>query len=441
MIVTEETKQKRKESRLATKQLRKGQDCRVIQLKLKESHFNSITTEAIEMQFVEAKWLWNYIIGDGLIGKGIAKKPIHHVPVRYPNKETGEYVEVIKDLKHLSAQSRQAVAEQIQSNIKTLQTTKAKGQRIGAVKCKSEVNSIELKQYGISYKFQGNRIKIAGIKQPLKVSGMEQLDLSIMTPANARLIRKPSGYYIYLTAWIDKAVSNIRPTKKGHKMKMTQSGKSVGLDLGIKTSIVTSDGEAINIRISESDQLKQRQRRYSRLLRLNKRKRSNNANKINRLIRKEHEHITNQKKDIANKAICYLTSNYDTIVIQNENIKGWHKGLFGKQVQHSALGTLKTALKNAGAVVVDRYDATTKECYRCGHKNAIQLGDSLFVCSSCGHEEERDIKAAKTILMKGGHIPNPTQLMETKLVDLNSPILVKCFNVVPMNGTASGTDA
>ena len=439
MIISEETKLKRKQSRLATKAKRKGQDCRVIELKLIESKFNQITTELINRFFVEAKWLWNHIIGDDLIGKGLINKPIHQVPVRYPDKETGEYIEIIKEL-ILPAQCKLALKEQIQSNIKTLCTTKAKGEKVGKIKCKSELNSIELKQYGISYKFQGNRIKLAGIKQPLKVSGIEQIDLNIMSPANARLVRRPSGLYILVTVWMDKSVSNIRPTKKGHKMKQTKSGKSVGLDLGIKSTIVTSDGEAINIRISETDQLKKLQRRFARLFRLNKRKRSNNANKINRLIRKEYEHITNQKKDVAKKAICYLTSNYDTIVIQDENIVGWHKGLFSKQVQHSALGTLKTALKNAGAIVANRYDATTKECYICGTRNDIKLGDEVFVCDGCGHIEERDIKAAKTIMLKGGVTPNPTPIMEIRVIDLNSPILLKSYNVVPITGTSSGTD-
>jgi putative transposase len=439
MIISEETKLKRKLSRLATKAKRKEQDCRVIELKLIESKFNQITRELINRYFVEAKWLWNHIIGDDLIGKGLINKPIHQVPVRYPDKSTGEYIEIIKDL-ILPAQCKLALREQIQSNIKGLKTTKSKGKKVGMIKCKSEVNSIEFKQYGISYKFQGNRIKLAGIKQPLKVSGIEQLDLNIMSPANSRLVRRPSGLYLLITVWMDKSVSNIRPTKKGHKMKQTKSGRSIGIDLGIKTTIVTSDGEAINIRISETDQLKKLQRRFSRLLRLNKRKRSNNANKINHLIRKEYEHITNQKKDITNKAICYLTSKYDTIVIQDENISGWHKGLFGKQVQHSALGTLKTALKNAGAVVVSRFDATTKECYICGTRNDIKLEDRVFVCECCGHVEERDIKASKTIMMKGGILPDPTPIMEIRSVDLSSPILSKDYNVVPIIGTSSGTD-
>ena len=53
--------------------------------------------------------------------------------------------------------------------------------------------------------------------------------------------------------------------------------------------------------------------------------------------------------------------------MQDENIRGWHKGLFGKQVQNSALGTLKRKLMaNDKVLVIDRFFPSTRMCI-CGH--------------------------------------------------------------------------
>ena len=89
--------------------------------------------------------------------------------------------------------------------------------------------------------------------------------------------------------------------------------------------------------------------------------------------------------------------------MQDENIKGWQKGLFGKEVQNSALGTLKDKLKrNPNVIVIDRFFPSTKLCPICGTvKDDITLKDRTYVCQKCGYREDRDVKSAKTILLAG----------------------------------------
>jgi len=84
--------------------------------------------------------------------------------------------------------------------------------------------------------------------------------------------------------------------------------------------------------------------------------------------------------------------------MQDENIKGWQKGLFGKQVQNSAPGTIKSKLKQSGQVIMlDRNLPTTKWCHKCGNIVDISLSDRIFACNVCGYSEDRDIKSAKTV--------------------------------------------
>jgi len=200
---------------------------------------------------------------------------------------------------------------------------------------------------------------------------------------NAKLIKKPSGYYIHITCY--KPVSGSIVIKKRNE--------STGLDMGIKTTITTSAGEKYNISIGESKRLKTLQRKLHRRV-----KGSKNRYKIGLALGREYEHIANQRRDKANKIVSELLRNNEIIYMQDENIKGWQKGLFGKQVQNSALGTIKSKLKQSGRVIMlDRNLPTTKWCHKCGNIVDISLSDRIFACNVCGYSEDRDIKSAKTV--------------------------------------------
>jgi putative transposase len=117
-------------------------------------------------------------------------------------------------------------------------------------------------------------------------------------------------------------------------------------------------------------------------------------------IRREYEYLSNRKEDAANKILSHLTTRYAIIVIQDENLSGWHQDdTLGKFVQHSCLGRVKAKIKQKNHILVDQYFPSTKKCYICGTENDIGLSRT-YSCS-CGHTEDRDLKAAKTILIKG----------------------------------------
>lgn len=131
------------------------------------------------------------------------------------------------------------------SNEQTIKTLVAKGlQKYGSLQFKSELDCIPLKNIDWRIK-PNNRIRVSGIKKALLVHGMKQLPKDCEF-ANANLLKKPDGYYLKVTAYIDK--------EKEKKQK--KNGKEIGLDFGIRTSITTSEGEKINVLVGESEQLK-----------------------------------------------------------------------------------------------------------------------------------------------------------------------------------------
>jgi len=324
------------------------------------------------MIFVEAKWFYNYIISLNDPFNGPKLKDMKEVRVKVLDKFEKRV------FKFLSFSMKRELRKRIQEAIKALSTLKKKNFKVGRLKFKPQIDSVEFTKIH----FNGDRIKIEKVNVPFKILGINQIPEGVEF-ANGTLERKASGYYFHVTTFQTKV-----PKEK--------TGKEVGIDMGIKNTVTTSDGETFRVEVKESEKLKRLQRHFSR-----KQKGSKNRFKVLKKVKKEYESLSNKKRDKANKIVSHLKSSYDKIYIQDENLKGWHKGIFGRAVQTSALGAIKARLKNLESTqVIGRFEPTTKLCYACGKINSIGLKTRLYKCE-CGLEEDRDIKAAKTILLIG----------------------------------------
>ena len=91
------------------------------------------------------------------------------------------------------------------------------------------------------------------------------------------------------------------------------------MDFGIKTNITTSEGEKLDVSVEESERLKKLHAKLE-----NQTKGSNRRYKTIKQIRRQYLKLTNKKKDKANK-IVHMLMQYDTIVIQDEQISSWHQ--------------------------------------------------------------------------------------------------------------------
>lgn len=364
---------------LETRLKRSTQRCFVYEFKINTRKLTRVEYDKLKFMFIQCKWLYNYILNLNDINSFDTKTR----KITSLDKDKNQ----IERTLDIPAKVIQTVYKGIKQNLKGLHAIKNKGRKVGRLKFKSEFNSIDLNQYGSTHVLRGKGFKINGFKKVIRVFGLEQLENKNYEYANAKLVQRPSGYYIKLTCFenlTDKRIN--KPIKE------------VGLDFGIKTHITTSDNEQLNITIAESERLKGLQKKLARQV-----KGSNNRSKTVKKIRVEYERLSNKKKDKSNKLINYLCSTYSTVYIQDEMIAGWYKGLFGRQVQHSCLGQIKAKLRvQPNVVMIDKSYPTTKMCYNCGTLNKeITLNDRQFVCPSCGFSEERDLKASKTILFVG----------------------------------------
>ena len=380
---------------------RKSQICKVFEFKVDKSSLNLKQKEYVKMFFVEAKWIYNYLL---------SQEDIYHfdyknlVNITHKDKN-GNDINVT--ISHIGSSLKQSIISQIVSQIKGLHTHKNKGDKIGKLKFKSEYNSINLKQYGVTHKIKGNnKIKIQGIKDPIRVRGIEQLyKYKNIDIANAKLIYDGNDYFIKLTCFIPKEINN----RKTYKRDIC------GIDMGISTTITLSYGDKINISVEESERLKRLQRKLSL-----KQKGSNNRYKLIQKIKKEYKHISNIKNDKANKIVHNLLDENKIIVIQDEQISNWHKTEYmSNKVQHSILGRIKSKLleHTNQVIVLDKYFPTTKYCTNCKHSYDIKLQEREFICPYCGKKEDRDIHAAKNMIYFYQHYNNITDTLGTNDTD------------------------
>ena len=367
-----------KETRRQTIERHKNMRCCVYIVKIVANKMNRMQKASISTLFQEAMWMYNYIIGDFKN----ARTDISEVLVK-----NGDEVET-KQFTLLGSQIKQSIYEEAKTNIKVLSTNKQHGHKTGHLKFKLICNSVPLKEFGRTYKvnMEKQTIKLPNIKKPFKVRGLKQIPQNAEF-ANASLVRKVSGLYFFITIY--------KPYEE-----RTPTGINAGLDFGIKNNITTSDGTIYNISVPPSKGAQLSIKRMNKSLSRNGCKKTKNHNKRAKKVGKSRERDANKRKDCANKIIHDILEKYDIVAIQDELLHSWHSGRFGKQVQRSAMGTIKARLKrNPRVITIESSFPSTQKCPACGALTKIGLSDREYKCNQCNYyHPNRDMKAALIIL-------------------------------------------
>ncbi len=368
-----------RETLKATKERRRNMTCRVYEVKVDRSKMSKALREEVNLMFREAKWLRNAYIAD--MNNVTWKDKTVKVKVKDEFED--------REITVLGSQIRQSVIQGVKDSLKALHATKEKGRKVGQLKFKSVCNCVDLKQFQVTYDIDTDRsrIRVQGIKNRFRVRGLQQIPENAEI-ANAKFIRKASGLYFHITCYVPKG-------------KTFLLHRGVGIDFGIRDNLVFSDGsEPVNIRVPESKGTKLASAKLNKALKKNGGNKGKNHFKRKQDLRRSYEKTNNKKKDLANKTVHDIVNSYDFIAIQDELIRSWHKGLFGKQVQHSAMGVIKRKLKDSSNVhVVEAEFPSTQICPVCGRLTKHPLAERSYNCQYCGyHHDSRDVKAAGSIL-------------------------------------------
>lgn len=189
---------------------------------------------------------------------------------------------------------------------------------------------------------------------------------------------------------------------------MKYTDNKVGIDLGIKDLLITSDGKKIdNLKLTKKyeKKLAKEQRKLS-----HKAKGSKNRNKQRIKVARIHEKIYNTRVDHLHKISHQLISENQVIIsedlavsnmVKNHNLAkaisdcGWYE--LTRQLTYKAEWNKRTYIK------IGRYVPSSQTCNICGYvnKDTKDLSVREWICPECGTKHDRDINAAINILNEG----------------------------------------
>jgi len=256
-------------------------------------------------------------------------------------------------------------------------------------KSKRSKNSFKVPQY---VRLDSNKIFVPKFKSGIKIRKFREFTGDIRQCTFTKDCR--NQYFVSILV-----ATTHEPVEK--------TGRSIGIDIGIKDYCVTSDGYKYrNHRYTKKyeNKLKLAQQHLSR-----KQTGSNQSERQRLKVARIHEKISNSRQDTLHKISINLIRSYDVICLEDLNVKkmltdhrlakhisdcAW--STFVNMIEYKANWNDKTVIK------VDRFFPSSKLCSECGWiKPELKLSDREWKCESCGSTHDRDVNAAKNILSEG----------------------------------------
>lgn len=210
------------------------------------------------------------------------------------------------------------------------------------------------------------------------------------TIKQATISRTPTGKY-FVSILCETGEENTL------KNKVTENN-TIGIDLGIKTFLVTSDGEFFDNHKSlkkSLSKLKYTQRKFS----------TNKGKRTKQKLSAIHEKVANQRKDFLQKVSSKLIRENQSIAIEDLNIKGMlanHK--LAQSISDCSWSMFVDMLKykaewhGVNILKIGRFEPSSKMCSCCGNVNKeLKLADREWTCKSCNSVLDRDVNAAINI--------------------------------------------
>ena len=348
---------------------------------------NKGQTELLAKHFGCSRFVYNYFLNQ--------RKEQYRISGKSDNYYAQAKTLTILKKQEETAWLKEVNAQTLQFAIRSLEAAYTnffkKHAKFPKFKSKHSKNSFTVPQFA---SVAGGRLFIPKFKEGIKCRVHREVKGKI---GKVTITKTPSGKY-FVSVFTEEEY--ITPIKK--------TGKSIGVDIGLKDLVVTSEGEKINnnrytrkyeYKLAKAQQHLSRKKKSSRGF-------ENQRLKVARL----HEKIANSRADYLHKCSISLVRRYDTICIEDLNVKGMTKNhRLSKSITDASWGnfvsmlTYKAEWNDKKVVKVDRYFPSSQTCNVCGYlnKDIKDLSIRKWECPECHSHHDRDINAAINILRFG----------------------------------------
>lgn len=248
---------------------------------------------------------------------------------------------------------------------------------------------------GAGFRLEFGRLTLGRMYSYIRfVWSWPNIHLSAISPTSVTVSREPDGrWYVSFSCEVPEPEP------------LPSAGCSVGVDLGLKDFAVLSTGE----KIAHPRHMEAKERRLKRYQRMMARKQRGSANraKAKQRVARAHSRVRDARRDFLHKLSTRVVRENDVIAIEDLAVANMAKNpKLSKAISRSGWGEFRSMLEykaeRAGRTlaVANRFYPSSKTCSSCGHLLAsLSLSTRKWTCPSCGTRHDRDVNAAKNLLV------------------------------------------
>lgn len=348
---------------------------------------NKEQIELISKHIGCSRWIYNYALEKKNrvyqeTGVGLSRFDLQKdIPLLKKQEETSW-------LKEVNSQSLQSSLEHLDNAFTKFFKKTGDYPKFKSKKNNKQSFSIQQSTY---VDFENQKLDIPKFKTPIKIKISRIFEGKIKS---STITRTSTGKY-FISILVE--VPNELPKKKP-----ISEDKAIGIDLGIKTFVVLSNG----IEIENPKNLKKSLKKLKRIQRKvsKKVKGSNNRKKQSKKLAIIHEKVSNKRNDFLHKTSKFLVDNYDTLCLETlkpSNMVKNHK--LTQSLSDISIGNFNSYLDyksdwyGSNIIRIGQFEPSSKMC-SCGKiNNELKLSDRVWTCKSCNTTHNRDLLAANNI--------------------------------------------
>jgi putative transposase len=265
-----------------------------------------------------------------------------------------------------------------------------KGPKIGHPKPRRKHGRQSVRLTRNGFALHGERLYVAKVGD-IRVEWSRSLP---SVPSSVTVIREPDGRY-YASLVVERGM-----------VPLPASGHEVGIDLGLASLVITSDGEVIaNPRF-----LRAKERKLARAQRVLSRRQEGSANraKARHRVAVLHRKVRETRLDHAHKTALWLVRDNQAVYAEDLAVAGLMRTRLARSVADAGWSQLLRCVEEKAArygrtfARVGRFEPTSQVCSACGARDGPKpLSVRVWTCAACGTVHDRDVNAARNILAAG----------------------------------------